>query len=300
MKEILITGGTTFVSKYATEYFLKNNYKVYVLNRNTKKQVDGAILIEANRHELNDKLKNFHFDAVVDVTAYNAADIIDLTNSLGSFDQYIMISSIAVYPDNEIQPFKEDSKLGFNKFWGDYGINKIEAENALRLRVPDAYILRPPYLYGPLNNIYREAFVFDCAEDGRIFYLPDNGDMKLQFLHVRDLCYIIEKIIETKPAEHILNVGNEEAVSVKDWVTLCYKCFQKTPSFAYVDKNIEQRNYFCFYNYEYYLDVQKQKQILPNTIPLAEGLQDAADRYSESNSEISKKDYIKYIDYNLT
>ena len=46
MKKILITGGTTFVSKYAAEYFLKAGYDVYVLNRNSKPQVEGVNLIE--------------------------------------------------------------------------------------------------------------------------------------------------------------------------------------------------------------------------------------------------------------
>lgn len=299
MKKILIIGGTAFVSKYAAYYFLKRGYEVYVLNRNTKKQVDGAILIEADRHNLNDKLKDFHFDIVADITAYNALDIIDLTNSLTSFGQYIMVSSSAVYPDNGIQPFKETSARGSNTFWGKYGTDKIEAENALLQKVPDAYILRPPYLYGPMNNIYREAFVFDCAKNERPFYLPENGEMELQFFHIKDLCRIIEKIIETIPAEHILNVGNEQSVSIKEWVTICYNCFGKTPIFVNVDKNVEQRNYFCFYNYEYRLDVQKQKKLLVNTIALAEGLQDAADYYSKNEWEVHKKNYIEYIEENL-
>ena len=36
MKKILVTGGTTFVSKYVAEYFVNAGYEVYVLNRNTK------------------------------------------------------------------------------------------------------------------------------------------------------------------------------------------------------------------------------------------------------------------------
>lgn len=58
----------------------------------------------------------------------------------------------------------EESKKSVNKYWGEYGIGKIEAERGLLARVPAAYILRPPYLYGPMNNVYREAFVFDCSE----------------------------------------------------------------------------------------------------------------------------------------
>lgn len=299
MKKILITGGTSFVSKYAAHYFLKRSCKVYVLNRNTKKQVDGTILIKADRHNLHDKLKDFHFDIVVDITAYDAADIIDLTNSLASFGQYILVSSSAVYPDNGIQPFTETSERGSNTFWGKYGTDKIEAENILLQKVPNAYILRPPYLYGPMNNIYREAFVFDCAKNDRPFYLPKNGEMKLQFFHVKDLCRIIEKIIEATPDEHILNVGNEKSVSIKEWVTLCYSCFGKTPIFVNVNKNIEQRNYFCFYNYEYSLDIQKQKKLLSDTITLDEGLKDAANWYSGNEQEVRKKDYITYIEEHL-
>ena len=299
MKKVLITGGTTFVSKYAAKYFKEHNYDVYVLNRNTKPQVEGVTLIEGNRHELGEKLKAIHFDVVADSTAYDAADIIDLYEALGSFDQYIMISSSAVYPENGVQPLKEDSRMAVNKFWGKYGTDKIDAEKCLLERVSDAYILRPPYLYGPMNNVYREAFVFECAKIDRKFYLPKDGEMKLQFLHVKDLCRLMEIIMETKPAEHILNVGNVDAVSIKDWVTMCYGCFDKTPSFVPVYEDIEQRNYFSFYNYEYYLDVQKQQKLFPQTILLEDGLREAAEWYLANEKEVMKKPYIQYIDENF-
>ena len=50
MKKILITGGTTFVSKYAAKYFVEHGYDVYVVNRNSKPQVKGVTLIESDRH----------------------------------------------------------------------------------------------------------------------------------------------------------------------------------------------------------------------------------------------------------
>lgn len=96
----------------------------------------------------------------------------------------------------------------FNAFTGFYSMGKAEAEGALLERVPNAYILRPAYLYGPMNNLYREAFVFDCAKVGRKFYLPEDGEMKLQFFHVRDLCGLMEMIMKEKPADHVFNVEN--------------------------------------------------------------------------------------------
>ena len=49
MKKILVTGGTTFVSKYTAKYFVEKDYDVYVLNRNTKEQVEGVTLLEGDR-----------------------------------------------------------------------------------------------------------------------------------------------------------------------------------------------------------------------------------------------------------
>ena len=300
MKSVLITGGTTFVSKYAAQYFVEAGYEVYVLNRNSKPQVQGVQLIEADRHRLGNVLKDKCFDVVADITAYNASDIIDLCDALGEFEQYIMISSSAVYPEYALQPFKEKTQKAENKFWGKYGADKIEAENALLDRVRDAYILRPPYLYGPMNNVYREAFVFDCAKADRKFYLPQNGDLKLQFFHVRDLCKLMEVIINDKPAEHVLNVGNTESISIRDWVTKCYASYGKIPEFKCVYEDIEQRNYFSFYNYEYKLDVELQQKIYPEVIPSDIGLKEAAKWYDEHEAEVNKKPYFQYIDANLS
>ena len=299
MRKILITGGTTFVSKYAAEYFLMAGYDVYVLNRNSKPQVEGVKLIEGDRHNLGSVLKNTYFDVVADITAYDAQDIVDLYNALGTFGQYIMISSSAVYPEYGVQPFLEDSKTAENKFWGQYGIDKLEAEKALLERVKDAYILRPPYLYGPMNNVYREAFVFDCAKADRKFYLPKDGGMKLQFFHVRDLCRLMEVIINDKPSDHIFNAGNKDTISIKDWVSMCYACLGKVPTFVNVYNDIEQRKYFSFYQYEYCLDVQRQNKIYPNTIPLDTGLKEAAVWYLENEAEVKKRPYFDYIDTNL-
>lgn len=172
MKKILITGGTVFVSRYIAEYYVSLGYEVYVLNRNSRHQSEGVVLIEGDRHILGDRLKRYHFDVVVDVTAYSKKDVSDFVESLGSFNEYMMISSSAVYPETGTQPFAEDSVLTENKFWGKYGVDKIEAEKELLSRIPKAYIIRPPYLYGPMNNLYREAFVFECALNDRPFFLP--------------------------------------------------------------------------------------------------------------------------------
>ena len=166
-------------------------------------------------------------------------------------------------------------------------------------RNSNAYILRPPYLYGQMNNVYREAFVFDCAMADRKFYLPKDGEMKLQFFHIDDLCRFIDAILNNKPSGHIFNVGNEEAVSICEWVELCYRVAGKQAQFVNIYDDIEQRNYFSFYNYEYYLDVSRQNKLMLDIKPLYDGLKEAFEWYKQNQDKVNKKPYIDYIDNQL-
>ncbi len=294
MKKMLITGGTVFVSRFAAEYFA-GKYDVYVLNRNSRPQSSAVTLVEGDRHALGDRLKKYHFDVIVDITAYDARDVQDLLDGLGSFDDYILISSSAVYPETADQPFTEETAAGPNSIWGKYGTDKIGAEQALQARVPGAYILRPPYLYGPGNNVYREAFVFDCARQDRKFYLPGDGSQKLQFFHVEDLCRMMERILEVHPREHVFNVGNREGMSIKNWVALCYGLLGKVPEWIHVSREVEQRSYFPFYAYAYHLDVEKQSRLLPDTRPMEEGLAEALHWYQTNEDQVRKKPLLSFI-----
>ena len=299
MKNVLVTGGTTFVSRFVAEYFVKKGDAVFVINRGSKAQSAGVRHIRADRHALGDSLRGMHFDLVVDVTAYTAEDVNLLLDALDSYGDYVLISSSAVYPETAPQPFPESTALGLNRFWGKYGTDKIEAEEALHGRDPRGYILRPPYLYGPMNNVYREAFVFECAEKNRPFYLPGDGGMQLQFFHVEDLCRFVDALLEQKPEERIYNVGNPETVSVREWVELCYRATGKQPEFVNVHADVEQRKYFSFYNYEYKLDVSRQQALMPDVKPLADGLREAFAWWRENPDGVVKKPLMEFIDRNL-
>lgn len=267
--KILVTGGTVFVSRYMAEYYSGKGHEVYVLNRNTRPQPPNTTLIQADRHDLGNILRPYSFDLVID-TAYTARDVNTLLDALSSVSDYILISSSAVYP-----------------------------ETALLKRVPGAYVLRPPYLYGPMNNVYREAFVFDCASLGRKFYLPGDGSQRLQFFHIRDLCRFAEVLLLKRPGRHIFNVGNRDAVSVREWAELCYRVLGKEPEFVNVRGDVEQRNYFCFYDYEYMLDVTEQYVLMDSVTDPEEGLREAWEWYRKKGDKVNRKQYFEYIDRNL-
>ena len=299
MKRILVTGGTVFVSKYVAKYFASKNYDVYVLNRGSRKQVENVKLICADRNDLGNILKDYSFDAIIDVCGYNQEDVKNLLDADCKFKDYIFISSSAVYPETNKQPFSEEQTIGANSVWGKYGTDKIEAENYLISKVPQSYIIRPPYLYGPMQNVYREPFVFECALKHRKFYIPKDGSMKLQFFHVEDLCKVIAKILETHPQEHIFSVGNKESVSINKFVELCYKVVGAPLEKVYVTNHNNQRDYFSFYDYEYVLDVSRQNSLLPQEKDLYEGLKESYEWYRNHTEDVVKKDYIKFIQDNF-
>lgn len=292
---MLVTGGTVFVSRYIAEYYIARGYDVYVLNRNTKEQSKGVKLIEADRNHIGEALRNLRFDVVID-TAYTSDDVEKLLDALDEYGEYILISSSAVYSKDSPQPFKEDTPMPSNKYGDQYGTNKIQTESVLISRNPNAYILRPAYLYGEMNNLYREAFVFDCALADRKFYLPKDGEMKLQFFHIHDLCEFIDILLKSKPSQRIFNMGNEDTVSIREWVELCYRTVGKQVEFVNVYEDIEQKNYFSFSNYGFEIDVSAQYELMKETKPLCEGLEDAFEWYKHNSGKVNKKPYIEYID----
>ncbi len=299
MKTMLVSGGTVFVSRYAAEYFAARGWRVSVMNRGSREQPAGVEWICADRHELGERLRGRRFDAVLDITAYTARDVSDLLDALGDYGAYILISSSAVYPESGAQPFREDAPTGPNAFWGAYGTDKIAAEEMLLRRDKAAYILRPPYLYGPGNNVYREAFVFDCALQDRPFFLPGDGGMPLQFFHVKDLCRVMEALLDRQPRQRVFNVGNPDCVTVREWVEMGYAALGKTPRFVSVPGDVPQRAYFPFHDYAYALDVSAQAALLPETMPIPDGLAESLAWYVGHEGEVRKKEFISFIDAHL-
>lgn len=299
MRKILITGGTVFVSRFIAEYYVKKGDDVYVLNRGNYEQPQGTTLIKGDRLQLGNKLKKYNFDVVLDITAYTSEDVKCLLDALENVKDYILLSSSAVYPETLAQPFAEEQKVGRNSYWGNYGVGKCEAEQFLMERVPQAYILRPPYLYGPMNNVYREAFVFECAMKDRPFYIPKDGSMSLQFFYVEDLCRFIDILLEKHPFDHIYNLGNEDVVTISEWVKMCYHVAGKKAKLINVMSECNQRKYFSFYDYDYKLDISNQKKWMPETMLLEEGLVEAFTWYKEHFDEVNRKPYLEYIGVNL-
>ncbi len=88
-------------------------------------------------------------------------------------------------------------------------------------------------------------------------------------------------------------------ISVKKWVEACYSAAGKIPTFINVSGEIEQRNYFPFYNYAYALDTTAQNAIMPELLPLKDGLKRSYEWYKEDKNAVKPKNYFEFIERNL-
>lgn len=107
---------------------------------------------------------------------------------------------------------------------------------------------------------------------------------------------MMEAIIEKRPKEHLYNVGNTEVISTRQWVKLCYACRNKIPEFIEVFGEVNQRNYFSFYDYEFFLDVERQKRLLPDLTPIAIGLKESYTWHENHVFDVKKRPFFDYIE----
>jgi nucleoside-diphosphate-sugar epimerase len=96
--------------------------------------------------------------------------------------------------------------------------NKAMSERVLfrlhqRIGLP-VVTLRPPYVYGPGNPFYREAFFWDRLRDKRPIIIPGDGRRLMQFVFVRDLVRACLKVMEEPTAVgHAFNIANARPVT---------------------------------------------------------------------------------------
>jgi len=297
MKKVLILGGSYFIGKAIVEALLgsQKDYEIYTLNRGSRKNEDKRITnIICDREDLDEMkkcLSEHEFNYIIDVSGLN----------VNQLEKYIFISSSAVYDvENYKIPFKESFMLGKNKYWGDYGTNKIECEEFLE----DKYnysnvqliILRPPYVYGENNYAAREGFIFHHIINDRPILIPNDGETKIQFIYSKDLGNLVEGFLETNQDNlSIYNVGNSEAVTFNTWIELCEKAAGKKAikyHFYYEEKGYNERDFFSFFNYDNVLDVKKVHSIFKEETSMEEGLKKCYQWYLHNESTVMMKKHV--------
>ena len=299
MKKILIVGGNQFVGKEIAKKFLEKDYIVYVLNRGTRKNIEGVFFLKADRNnyiETENILKNIEVDIIVDVSAYTEEQVDILQKVMKDrFKQYILISSASVYNSIESAPVNEESETGENLIWGDYAKNKYLAEQKT-IENSNLYnfkytIYRPFYIYGIGNNLDRENYFFSRIKYDLPIYIPSKNNI-IQFGYVEDLALAIESSINNSDFyNQIFNISGDEYVTMSEFIEICAKVINKKTTIKYVDtekSQIKVRDWFPFREVNLFGDISKLENTgFRNTYSLVQGLEKTY-KYNDKNNLILK------------
>lgn len=297
MKSILIMGGTTFVSSSLAKYLVEKGYDVDILTRGLKPiNYEGfrnhLICNRRSKKEIQKVLKGRKYEFIFDISAYTREDVEILITSIDTSQlrKYIFCSSGAVYkPSNKI--IGEDFEKGENPNWGQYGIDKKEAEDFIFKSGIPFIIFRPTYIYGENNNLYREAYFFDRIKNKKAIPIPYGKGTKTQFIHIDDLIRIFESAIYNENSCKIYNVTNPDIISWEELVMTCGEVIGQKPLLKKINVNeikLESRMYFPFRDVTYMLDIKQliEDGLYVPTISINEGLRRAYNWYIDKKPNL--------------
>lgn len=307
MKSILVMGGTIFVSSSLAKYLISKGYDVDILTRGLKEinyngYREHLICDRKSKKELEEVLKERKYDFIFDISAYTKEDVEILLTSIdtSALKKYIFCSSGAVYkPCDHV--IKEDFEKGENPNWGQYGIDKKEAEDFIINSSIPYVIFRPPYIYGENNNLYREAYFFDRIKNKQPIPMPYGNNIKTQFIHIHDLVRIFESAMDNKNSCKVYNVTNPELVSWEDFILTCGEVVGEKPIVKKIDGNevnLPSRAYFPFRDVTYMLDISalKESGLHIPTISLKDGLRRAYDWYLNEKPNVNDSRMMKKVE----
>ena len=224
--KVLVIGGTLFIGRQLVKELCEAGHDVAVLHRQPKhdlaKRVENLVADRNDPAAVRQALAERRFDVVYD-NVYDwergttAAQVEATVHACGDhLSRYVFMSSVAAYGD------------GLNHYEGDalapdnhpdaYVRNKAMTERMLfrlhhRHGLP-VVTFRPPYIYGPGNPFYREAFFWDRMRLGRPIIIPGDGHRLMQFVYVKDLVRALVRAMEVPNAEgEAFNIGDSRPLT---------------------------------------------------------------------------------------
>ena len=315
--KILIIGGTGTLSIDVVKLSLSKGHQVYILNRgNNVKSIPKSVkLLKAdikNSNQVNEVIKNHHFDVVVDFLSYK---INDLKNSLSLFEkkcnQFIFISSACVYRRSEEDGIiKENSPL-INSNWS-YSKYKVDCEEYLIGKCSESKlkytIVRPYITYGDTRIPYgimpsygwHWTFISRILNNKPVF-LWDDGSTICTLTHTSDFAVgLVGLFKNSKAYNQAFHIVGDETISWESLLNLIGKLINKKPIIVkipskYVSFKLPHLKGILLgdRSLNAVFDNSKIKKIVPEfttKTSLNQGILQTINAYKENN-------YMKGIDY---
>jgi nucleoside-diphosphate-sugar epimerase len=252
--EVLVIGGNLFIGRHLVAELLKLGHKVTIMHRkpghDLGKRVGEIVADRNDPPQVKRALAGKPFEAVFD-NAYDwkrgTADFQVEAAARACSDRlqrYVFMSSVAAYGDG--LNHHEGDALAPDDHHDPYVRNKAMSERALfrlhqRCKFP-VVTLRPPFIYGPGNPYYREAFFWDRLRDKRPILMPGDGRRLMQFVYIKDLVWACLRTLEEPAAAgHAFNIANLRPVTQTEAIECIAQAAGKTAHFVRLSRSAIMR-----------------------------------------------------------
>jgi nucleoside-diphosphate-sugar epimerase len=247
--KVLVIGGTLFIGRQLVSELLKAGHSVAILHRknrhNLSKRVENLAADRndpaAVRRVLAGRRFEVVFDNVYDWERGTTAEHVEATAHASGdhLKRYVFMSSVAAYGDG-LNHYESDP-LAPDNHSEAYVRNKAMSERALlRLHRKTGFPIvtfRPPFVYGPENPFYREAFFWDRMRARRPIIIPGDGTRLMQFLYLKDLVRACMRAIEVDEAVgEAFNIGNPKPLTQVEAVREMARAAGKKPELVRVPR----------------------------------------------------------------
>jgi len=254
MKKILITGISGFVGEEVFKYFNNKNYLIYGIDSIYPGfQINNNLFYKADLNNEN-LVKKILIKIKPEFIIHAASIILDEADKKKNWDtnyyatlklastctnikvkKFIFISTFSIFEKDCKNLIKETDLPTYKTV---YGLTKYYAENSL-LRLESnsiIAILRCPIIIGPKRG-YRFGILYDFIKENLKIPLIGQGNNKLSFLHVFDLCVGIEKCFKIKKNQ-VFNLCANKHLSFKNIINYLIKKFESKSKIVFVPKFI--------------------------------------------------------------
>jgi nucleoside-diphosphate-sugar epimerase len=211
--DVLVIGGTLFIGRELVRRLLARGHHVTILHRGRSPIPPQAAEIHCDRNDVaavRRALSGRRFDLVYDnvydwARGTTAEPVLAAAQALAPA-RYVFMSSVAAY-GRGLDHVEDDPLDPTSAF--PYIQHKAATEQSLLASGLPVVTLRPPFIYGPENPFYREAFFWDRLTRDRPIVIPDDGSRLMQFVYVRDLVWAMLRLAEPDiPAPRVYNLAD--------------------------------------------------------------------------------------------
>lgn len=154
-----------------------------------------------------------------------------------SAKKFIFFSSVKAVADSVVGDMLTEDVIPTPV--GPYGESKIKAEEYIQKHLPidkQVYILRPCMIHGP-GNKGNLNLLYNVVKKGIPWPLGDFENRR-SFTSIANLCYVIEGLLSKNISSGIYHMGDDEALSTNELITIMCEVMGKKPHIWKLNKGM--------------------------------------------------------------